>query len=384
MVHTRGMTIRNVRVLRVEASKKAGTNWTFVRIETDQGIHGVGEASLQYKDDALVAEIQGFGRFLEGQDPSRIEQIWTSLHRRVTWTGGPVTISAISAIDMALWDIKARSLGVPVYELIGGRVHDTIPAYANGWTSGARTPEEYAERTKEVVDRGYAALKVYPFIGPQVANAARIRSGINVVRAIREAVGPDMEIGVDVRGRLNFAGALRASRALEEIDVAWLEEPILFDNVETMAELARRTRIPVSTGEQLYTRWEFQPLLQSNAVGIIQPDLCHAGGISELKKIASAAETHYVTVAPHNSNGPISTVASLHLDATLPNLFMQEIFLDFLEAYGELLTEPLVIRDGFFELPQGPGWGTDLDLDAVAARPPVPYTPVVSEPYLAF
>ena len=166
--------------------------------------------------------------------------------------------------------------------------------------------------------------------------------------------------------------------------MAWLEEPILFDNVEAMAELARRTRIPVSTGEQLYTRWEFQPLLQSNAVGIIQPDLCHAGGISELKKIAAAAETHYVAVAPHNSNGPISTVASVHLDASLPNLFMQEIFLDFLPAYQELLTEPLVIRDGSFEVPSGPGWGTDLDLDAVGARPPVDYTPVSSEPYLAF
>ena len=369
------MKITHVRVLSMGAPVN-DWNWTFVRLETDSGIQGIGEGSLQYKDAALQAELGEFGRWLVGQDPFQIEHIWSSLHRRVTWTGGPVTMSAISAVDLALHDIKAKALGIPVYELLGGMVRDRVRLYANAWFQGAVTPKEYAERARAVVDQGYTALKFYPFAGAQVATPARIDRGIALVRAVREAVGPAVEIAIDVRANLNMRSAIRAAKRLEPFDIAWIEEPVLFDNVESLVELARAVPVPVATGEQLYGRWEFRPLLERNAVRIIQPDICHAGGISELKKIAAAAETYYVTVAPHNSNGPISTVASLHLDASIPNCLMQEVFLSFLPLYNEVLTNPMVIEDGYARLPAGPGWGTDIDEDVVRAHPPNAYSPV--------
>ena len=391
------MKITDVEVLRMQAHSEESNNWLFVRIHTDSGITGIGEGSLQYKDVALAAEIENFGTYLRGKDPFQIEHIWTSLHRRVTWTGGAVTISAISAIDLALWDIKGKALGVPVYELVGGKVRDRVPLYANGWFTGGRPSahgpqgrgdnEEaswYAEQAKEVVAQGYRCLKVYPFNGVQVITPERIARGVGIVRAIREAVGPGIEVAVDVRRRLNIWSARRIAQKLEPLDIAWLEEPILFDNTRAMAAFARSVRVPVSTGEESYTRWEFRELLEQNAVGIIQPDICHAGGMSELHKIAAMAETYYVTLAPHNSNGPISTVASLHLDMAINNCHMQELFLNSLDLYREVLTNPLIIEDGYGAPPEGPGWGTDLDDDVLAQHPPVAFTPVESEPYQEF
>jgi galactonate dehydratase len=383
------MQIADLEILRMKAPTEPDNNWLFVRIHTDSGISGVGEGSLQYKDEALAAELESFGTYLRGKDPFQIEDIWTSLHRRVTWTGGAVTISAISAIDLALWDIKGKALGVPVYELTGGKVRDRVPLYANGWLMGNRQAAHseaawYAECAKAVVDQGYRCLKLYPFTGAQVITPGRIARGVELVRAVRDAVGPMVEIAVDVRGRLNAWSARRVAQKLEPLDIAWLEEPILFDNVDAMAEFARSVRVPVATGEELYTRWEFRALLEQNAVGIIQPDICHAGGLSELRKIAAMAETYYVTVAPHNSNGPISTVASLHLDMGIPNCHMQELFLNSLDLYQEVLTHPLVIADGYGAPPDGPGWGTDLDDAVLAKYPPSPFTPIESEPYIAF
>jgi galactonate dehydratase len=390
------MKITDIQVLRMRAYAEAQTNWLFVRIHTDSGITGIGEGSLQYKDVALAAEIENFGRYLLGKDPFQIEHIWTSLHRRVTWTGGAVTISAISAIDLALWDIKGKALGVPAYELAGGKVRDRVPLYANGWFTGGRASahgpqgggeEEaawYAEQAQAVVAQGYRCLKVYPFNGVQVITPDRIARGVGIVRAIREAVGPQIEVAVDVRRRLNMWSARRIAQQLEPLDIAWLEEPILFDNAAAMAAFARSVRVPVSTGEESYTRWEFRELLEQNAVGIIQPDICHAGGMSELQKIAAMAECYYVSVAPHNSNGPISTVASLHLDMSINNCHMQELFLNSLDLYQEVLTNPLEIQDGYGAPPDGPGWGTDLDDAALARHPPSEFTPVDSEPYQAF
>ncbi len=389
------MKIVDIEVLRMKAHTEPHNNWLFVRIHTDSGISGIGEGSLQYKDAALAAELENFGTYLRGKDPFQIEHIWTSLHRRVTWTGGAVTLSAISAIDLALWDIKGKALSVPVYELVGGKVRDRVPLYANGWFSGNQPSPHgpqgssdeaawYAKRAKAVVEQGYRCLKVYPFGGVQVITPERIARGVGIVRAIRDAVGPKIEIAVDVRGRLNIWSARRIAHRLEPLDIAWLEEPILFDNAEAMAEFARSVRVPVSTGEQLYTRWGFRALLEQNAVGIIQPDICHAGGMSELRKIAAMAETYYVTVAPHNSNGPISTVASLHLDMSIPNCHMQELFVNSVDLYQEILTHPLTIETGYGAPPEGPGWGTDLDDTVLAKYPPSDLTPVESEPYMEF
>ncbi len=389
------MKITDVDVFRMSTPvhKAAGTNWMFVRITTDTGDYGWGEASTQYKDAGVAAEIGEFAKFLEGKDPFQIEHIWTSLYRRVTWTGGAVSMSAISGIDLALNDLKAKALGIPVYELLGGKVRDDIRAYANGWFDPTEddalpvrelTPDDFARRTAELVDEGWRAMKFYPFAGPQVIDPERMERGVELVKAVRESVGGSVEVAVDVRGRLDIWSARRAAQMIEKYNVAWLEEPILWDNVDALAALARDINIPISTGEQMYNRWDFRPLLESHAASVIQPDICHAGGITELRKIASAAETHYVSVAPHNSNGPISTVASLHLDLTMPNAFMQEIFVSFLKAYEAVLTVMIPISDGRATVPDGPGWGTEIDVDALEAFPPGDYVTVESEPYMAF
>jgi galactonate dehydratase len=395
------MKITGIKTFRTSTPvhKTAGTNWLFVRIDTDAGISGWGEGSLQYKDAALEAEINDFGRYLVGKDPRRIEHIWTSLYRRVTWSGGAVTMSAIAAIDLALWDIKAKAFGVPVYELAGGPTRDSINVYANGWfedlwepvpgvpaESVARraSPEKHAVAALALKKAGWSALKFYPFGGPQVITQERIARGVELVRAVREAVGPGMEIGIDVRARLDPWSAGRVAKRLEEFDIAWLEEPILYDNAKAFGAFARSLNVPVSTGEQLYSRWEFEPLLEENAVRIIQPDICHCGGFSEIRKIAHAAETHFVSVAPHNSNGPISTLASINFDMSVPNAFMQEIFVSFFDRYNELLTKPLVIENGATRPPAGPGWGADINVEALVKYPPTDFLQIESEPYLDF
>jgi galactonate dehydratase len=395
------LKITDVKVFRMATPvhKTAGTNWLFVRIDTDAGISGWGEGSLQYKDAALEAEILDFGKYLEGKDPRRIDWIWSSLYRRVTWAGGPVSMSAISAIDLALWDLKAKSLDIPVWELAGGMHREKVRVYANGWfedlsesvpgvpaetVARQASPELHAEAALRLKDAGWTALKFYPFGGPQTITPQRIQHGIDLVRAVRDAVGPDMEIGIDVRARLDPWSAGRVAQQLEQFNIAWMEEPILYDNIEAMAEFARSVNVPVSTGEQLYNRWEFRPLLATNTIRMIQPDICHCGGFSETRKIANMAETYYVPVAPHNSNGPISTLASLHLDMSIPNAFMQEIFVSFIDRYQEVLTNPIDISDGHATVPSGPGWGADIDLDVLVKYPPADFTQVDSEPYLDF
>jgi galactonate dehydratase len=193
-----------------------------------------------------------------------------------------------------------------------------------------------------------------------------------------------MEIAVDLRARLDPWSAGRVAQQLEQFNIAWMEEPILFDNIDAMAEFARSVNVPVSTGEQLYNRWEFRSLLETNTVRMIQPDICHCGGFSEIRKIANMAETYYIPVAPHNSNGPISTLASLHLDMSIPNAFIQEIFVSFIDRYQEVLTNPITIEDGHASVPVGPGWGAEIDLEVLAKYPPTDFLQVDSEPYLAF
>ena len=381
------MKITDIKIFKMSAPawhKSETNNWLFVKIYTDSGIYGIGEGSLQYKDAALESEILDFGKFLIDKDPFQIEFIWNSLYRRVTWTGGAVTMSAISAIDLALWDIKAKTLDVPVYELLGGKVREKIPVYANGWFEGLKTPKDHSNAAEEVVKSGYKCLKFYPFIGKYSIENENLNNGVELVKAVRDTVGNNIQIGIDVRARLDYGSAIKVLNKLKPFDISWVEEPVQFDNLDVLGKLAGKTDIPISTGEQLYNRWEYQKLFEQKSISIIQPDICHAGGLSELKKISSAAETYYVSVAPHNSNGPISTVASLHLDMSIPNCYKQEIFVSFLDGYKKVLTNNIVIEDGFTAPPKGAGWGTDIDEDALKEFPPSEYTPVESEPYKEF
>lgn len=354
-------------------------HWPFVRIHTDGGISGIGEASLQQKELAVRAEVMAYRDFLIGQNPFEIERIWNALHRRTVWSGGPVTMTAISGIEQALWDIKGKAAGMPVYELLGGRVRNRVKAYANGWFGDARTPEEHATKATAVVAQGYETIKWYPFgYSAQMVTREEEEHAVTCMQAIREAVGPKVNIAVDVRCRLNMWSAIRMAEKLQPYDVFWYEEPLLWDNISALAEVTRAVDVPIATGERLYTRWEFREVLEANAARFIQPDICHAGGIFELRKIAAMAEVYYVMVAPHNSNGPISTVASVHLDACTPNAVMQELVVSRLPLYNELLTEPLVVKDGYIQLPDGPGWGVDIIPDA-EERYPAQMLPAVQE-----
>ena len=219
-------------------------------------------------------------------------------------------------------------------------------------------------------------MKLYPFTRTEYATRDLIQLGVDRTQAVREAVGPEIELAIDIRSNLNIRTARRVAQMLEPFDIAWLEEPLLFDNQDAMAALARETKVPIATGEQLYTRWEFRELLEKNVVSIIQPDISHAGGISEVRKIAAMAEAYYVEVCPHCSTGPIAWIASLHLDMCTPNNYMQELQLYTMERHKEMLTNPFEIHDGYCTPPEGPGWGTDLREDLLEKYPPTDYTPV--------
>jgi len=364
------MKITDLKVLQAEGSH---SNWTFVKIYTDEGVTGVGEATLEGRDAEVTAHLEAYRPFLVGRDPFRIEETWNSLHRLPFWSGGPVTISAISGIDNALWDLKGKALNVPVYELLGGKLRDRVRAYANGWSWKVVTTSDIAKRAKQMVDAGFMAMKWDPFrASGQVIPKSEEKYAIECVAAVRDTVGPDVDLCIECHGRFNMWSAIRMAQKLEQFDPFFYEEPILHDNVDAMAEVARAINIPIAAGERLYTRWEFRPLLERNAVRIIQPDICHTGGISELRKIATMAESYYVAFQPHNANGPLSTLASLHVDASTPNFIIQEFFYPSLDVYNQLITHPIEYEGGYVKVPDLPGLGADLDEDAIRARPPKP------------
>jgi len=351
-------------------------NWVFVQVETDKGLTGLGEATVEGKEQTIAAAVADLSRYLVGKDPRRIEEHTYAMYRDAFWRGGPVLNSAISGVEQALWDIKGKVLGAPVYELLGGPCRERVKAYANGWFAGARTPGEYAEKAAWAVSQGFQALKWDPFgqsdlfIDRETANRA-----VECVRAVREAVGPDVELLIEVHGRLSPANAIRLAHRLEPYDIGFYEEPVPPENIPAMEKVARAVNIPIATGERLFTIFGFRELLERQVVDIIQPDPCHAGGISGLKKIAGMAEAYYVAIAPHNPNGPVATAVCLHLAACLPNFLFLETPLDLGAPWRkELLTEPLeTLVDGYYELPTKPGLGIELNMDVVKAHP---YQPV--------
>jgi len=375
--------ITDLRILRMQGGV---ANWTFVKIYTDSDITGVGEASLERFDESVVKALETFKDFLVGKDPFQIEYIWNALYKSTFWYGQLIVLTALSGVEQALWDIKGKALGVPVYEFLGGKLRDKLRAYANAWAfqgpptlmTAKDTPEAVAKHAREMVARGFTAMKWDPFRdGGQVIPKKEEEFAIACVKAVREAVGPSVDLLIECHGRFNMWSAIRMAQKLEPFDPYFYEEPIPPDNIDAMAAVQAAIRLPVATGERLYTRWDFRPLLEKQAARIIQPDICHCGGILELKKIAAMAETYYVAVQPHNPNGPISTLASLHLDASIPNFIFQEFFVPYLEQYNEIITEPIKYQDGYLEIPTGPGLGADIREEVIRKRPPVP------QPYLA-
>ena len=367
--------------LRVFWTEGAHSNWIFVKLYTDSGLTGVGEASLERFDAAVVKALESFKDFLLGKDPFQVEYIWNALYKSTFWPGGIIILTALSAVEQALLDIKGKELGVPVYELLGGKLRDRVRAYANAWAfqeivtelKPEDTPESMAKNALKMVKKGFTAMKWDPFRnGGQVIPKSEEEFAIACVKAVREAVGPSVDLMIECHGRFNMWSAIRMAQKLEPFDPFFYEEPLPPDNIDALAEVQRAIRLPIATGERLFTRWDFRMLLEKQAARIIQPDICHAGGIMEVKKIAAMAEAYYVAVQPHNSIGPLCTLASLHLDASIPNVIIQEFFYPYLELYNEMLTEPIKCENGYLEIPTGPGLGSDINEKFILKRPPAP------------
>jgi len=361
------MKITNIKTFNVFTYR---TNFVFVKIETDEGICGIGEGTLEYKENALLGAIEDIKRVLIGRDPLCIELINYELYRDSYWRLGPVLQSAISAVDMALWDIKGKKLGVPVYELLGGKVRDSIPMYANGWFSGAKTPEDFAEAASRAKKLGMKALKWDPFGKAYMYLDKKdfIRS-IETVEAVRGAVGNEVELLIEAHGRFDIATGVKIANALKPFDPYFLEEPTPPDSYEAIAEVRKKSPVPIAGGERLYGVQQVRQYLEMGCVDYIQPDISHSGGISALKKIAAMTDAYYVALAPHNPSGPVANAATLNIAACTPGFRILEIMMTDVSWRKDLTTEKVIFDDGNIFIPDGVGLGLELNEDACAAHP---------------
>jgi galactonate dehydratase len=281
-------------------------------------------------------------------------------------------MSALSGIEQASWDILGKSLNVPVYQLLGGSVRPKILAYGNGWTRGAKTPEDIAKAAVKAVAQGYKYLKWDPFGGTTALfpEPREIKVAKERIKVVREAVGNDIQLLVDAHGRFSPDKAIEVAHEIEEFKPYFYEEPVPPDNIGALIRVARSIKIPVATGERICTHWGALEILERNGAAILQPDIVHIGGILETKKLAIMAQTYYISIAPHNAYGPVQTAANLHIDASTPNFLIQEFFYNDIERYNEILKEPFpYAKDGYFDLPTKPGLGVDIDEKALAKRP---------------
>jgi galactonate dehydratase len=352
-----------------------GTPWrnlTFVVVETDEGLSGVGEVRMLNRTDALLGYLaEAAPNYVLGQDPFNREHIVRSMYLNDFGRVGEIVMSGIAAIETACWDIAGKALNQPVYRLMGGAVRDKIKAYANGWYTVERTPEEFAKAARRVVEKGYQAAKLDPFGAGfyELERKEKLRS-IALVEAVRGAVGPDFDIFIEMHGRFNPATAIEIARELEPFRPGWIEEPVPPENLRALKKVAEAIHLPIATGERLHTRFECRELFELQACDIVQIDPSHFGGISEARKLAAWAESYYMLMAPHNVGGPVSTAATLHLDACTPNFKIQEHFNDFADAWvKDAVEEYPEVVDGYFSLPDKPGLGVTLREDFIAEHP---------------
>lgn len=343
-------------------------NWVLVEVETDDGIVGVGEASISWLDRSADEAVDWVSRYVIGQDPFEIERLWQTMYRETYYRGGPIPQVAISGIDMALWDIVGKALGVPCYQLLGGICHDRLRLYANAWYADANTPDEFARAAAEVVARGYTALKFDPFgAADMTIDPDSLRLAVARVAAVREAIGPDVELLLEAHGRFNIYTAVEVARELARFKPRFYEEPIPPENLDALADVRRQVPIPIATGERLYSRWGYRELLAKQAADIVQPDLAWVGGITEAKKVAALAAASYVPVAPHNCQGPIAMAATVQFAVSTPNVLFLEYFVRQVPWRDQLVTTPLAIEGGYLRPPSTPGLGVG-QLDPAVAR----------------
>ncbi len=346
------------------------TNWVFVKVMTDSGLYGVGEATLEYREPTVVQAIMELERYLVGKDPHNIEAFWHDACRDAYWRGGVVLMSALAGVEMALWDIKGKDLGVPVYKLLGGKVRDSVKCYANGWFAGAKTPEEFAEKAKIAVENGFSGLKWDPFgkaylnIDPKSLNDA-----LDCVAAVKDAVGDKVHLIIEGHGRFNVPTAVRIGNALEKFGILWFEEPIPPDDKKGIAWVRSKISTPVSGGERLYSRFEYADYLRMECADFWQPDVSHAGGIMEVRKIASMAEAHYIPVCPHNPSGPVANAATLQLAACTPNFYLLETMSSDIPWRADVSTEKVKFENSEMFIPDLPGLGIDINEEEIAKHP---------------
>ncbi len=339
-------------------------NWTFVIVDTDEGIRGLGECTLLRMELAVSAVLDRMSTFLVGQDPTRVEHLWQQMYRHPFWRGGPIINAAISGLDQAFWDLAGKAAGLPVFRMLGGPVRDRVRCYVRPDFAGP-----VVDQALEAKSDGFTGFK----FGPEpefgtVSESEIVESAINTARDLRDAVGGEMDLMIDIHGRLSPPKAVACLEALRPFDLLFVEEVIPPDNITAYAQVAAAVPgVPSATGERLYMRWAFRELIESRSVPIIQPDVCYAGGISELRRIAAHAETNYIQVAPHNPNGPVACAASVHLAAAMPNFLILE-YARKPPYFEDVLRDPLVLEDGHFELSDRPGLGVELDDEFVEAH----------------
>jgi galactonate dehydratase len=368
------MKITAVRTQLVNARLR---NWIFVRIETDQpGLYGLGEASLEFQAKAVAGALEDLGQLVIGEDPRNIEHLWQVLFRHPFFKGGIVTMSAISGIDQALHDIKARALGIPLWQLIGGlarkklRMYDHLGGGDATAVYGEAAAESFKHRARQSRDDGFTAVKILAVPKSMPLDGTKaLREAETLMRAAREGAGDDIDIMVDLHGRTSSAMAIQYAKVLEPFHPFFLEEPCQPEDPEGIARVARSTSIPIACGERLVHRHEFLQLLQRNAIAVAQPDVCHAGGITELRRIATLCDTFGVTMAPHNPLGPIATMVNIHLGLSIPNFLIQEVMRSDVPWRDEIVTGVPEIVGGYVLPPTAAGIGVEID-EAAAARHP--------------
>lgn len=344
-----------------------GGNWVFVKVYTDQaGLTGLGEGTVTSRAQTIAAAIEEHERFLVGRDPMNIEWLWQAMYRYPRWRGGPVLNSAISAIEMALWDIKGKALKAPVWQLLGGAARDRIRCYAHA----APHSDAGMQRIEELVRRGYTAIKTGPFsVRDEVVNPRRdVREGAAAICRMREVVGDEVDILIDAHGLLTPTMAVDFARQVADARPLWIEEITQPEDLATLAWVAERSPVNLATGERLFTKWGFNDLIQQRAVTYIQPDVSHAGGILETKKIAAMAEAKFIEVALHGASSEVLTAANFHVDACTPNCTIQEHPLGGQWRY-EVIETSGEVKDGYALLPPAPGLGVELN-EAEAAKHP--------------
>ncbi|OQA81809.1 MAG: D-galactonate dehydratase [Lentisphaerae bacterium ADurb.Bin242] len=353
-------------------------NYIFIRVHTDEGVTGLGEATLESHDNAVLGTLKDLAPLVIGQDPRRIEFLTQRMTRQLFWKGGVIKGSAVAGIELALWDILGKSLGVPVHQLVGGACRDKVRVYVNGWSGGSLDPAAIREKVQIARAAGYHAFKFSLAVpaGP-VGDSATLRTIVKAAETIRETVGPDAPLMFDGHGRYDADMAIRIAKGLAPLDFLFFEEPVQPEDEEALAKVAAHAGIPVATGERLIFKQEFRKLLDRKAASILQPDIGHCCGFGEALKISHLAEAFSAFIAPHGPMSPVITTVSLHLDAVIPNFLIQErIFLN--DWRNEVITEPLTVEDGFIRVPEKPGWGIELDEEVVRAHPAItPYTPAL-------